>query len=151
ETEYLDWNAPEGEWKVLRYVSSSSGENLVLPSKYSAGPIVDHFDADATAFHFNYIIDRLQSVLGDLRETALKTLYMASYEARGFVWTPTLPDEFNSINGYDVKKFLPILFGEAQFSTETTANFKADFQRTLSELMIRNFYMKSKEVCNAHG
>ncbi|MEX0882811.1 MAG: glycosyl hydrolase [Cyclobacteriaceae bacterium] len=151
DTEILSWDAPVGEWKIVRYVSSNSGENLVLPSKYSAGPIVDHYDADATVFHFNYIIDRLQSVLGDLRETALKSLYMASYEARGFTWTPTLPDEFKEINGYDVKKFLPILFGEAQFAPETTANFNADFQRTLSELMIKNFYMKSKEVCNAHG
>ncbi|MDN3688517.1 glycosyl hydrolase [Cyclobacterium jeungdonense] len=151
ETEILDWEAPEGEWKIIRYVCSNSGENLILPSKYSAGPIVDHYDAEATAFHFNYIIDRLQSVLGDLRQTALKSLYMASYEARGFTWTPTLPEIFKAINGYEVKKLLPILFEEAEFSAETTANFRADFQRTLSELMIQNFYMKSKEVCHAHG
>lgn len=151
ETNFLDWEAPEGKWKIVRYVSSNSGENLILPSKYSAGPIVDHFDADATAFHFNYIIDRLQSVLGDLRQSALKSLYMASYEARGFTWTPTLPDEFKEINGYEVIKFLPILFEEAHYSQEATANFKADFQRTLSELMIKNFYMKSREVCHAHG
>ncbi len=151
ETETLDWDAPLGEWKIVRYVCSNSGENLVLPSKYSAGPIIDHFDAEATAFHFNYIISRLQSVLGDLGKTALKSLYMASYEARGFTWTPTLAAEFRRINGYDVRKFLPVLFGEAPFPVEVTARFKADFQRTLSELMIRNFYMKSKEICNAHG
>lgn len=151
QTEVLEWEAPEGEWKILRYVSSNSGENLILPSKYSAGPIVDHYDGDAAAFHFNYIIERLKSVLGDLRETALKSLYMASYEARGFTWTPTLPEKFMEINGYKVKKFLPLLFEEAQFSPDATANFKADFQRTLSELMITNFYMKSKEVANANG
>nr|MBI1229090.1 hypothetical protein [Cytophagales bacterium] len=151
EREVLEWNAPEGEWTIVRYVCSNSGENLILPSKYSAGPIVDHFDADATAFHFNYIIERLKSVLGDLRETALKSLYMASYEARGFTWTPTLQDKFQEINGYPVAKLLPLLFDDAQFSPETKANFKADFQRTLSELMITNFYMTSKEVANAHG
>lgn len=150
-TETLDWNAPPGEWKIIRYVCSNSGENLVLPSKYSAGPIIDHFDADATAFHFNYIISRLQSVLGDLRKTALKSLYMASYEARGFNWTPTLAYEFRRINGYDLRKFLPVLFGEIPFPAEVTARFKADFQRTLSELMIQNFYIKSREICNAHG
>ncbi|WP_339923810.1 glycosyl hydrolase [uncultured Cyclobacterium sp.] len=149
--EVLNWEVPEGEWKIVRYVSSNSGENLVLPSKYSAGPIVDHFDAEATAFHFNYIIDRLESKMGDLRQTALKNLYMASYEARGFNWTPTLPKEFQELNGYDIKKFLPILFEEVTLSQEATSAFKAGFQRTLSELMIKNFYMKSKEICNAHG
>ena len=151
QTELLEWEAPEGEWKIVRYISSNSGENLILPSKYSAGPIVDHYDADAAAFHFNYIIERLKSVLGDLRGTALKSLYMASYEARGFTWTPTLPEKFKEINGYDIKKLLPLLFEEVQYTPETTSNFKADFQRTLSELMITNFYMKSKEVANAHG
>ncbi|MFC4871025.1 glycosyl hydrolase [Negadavirga shengliensis] len=150
-TETLTWDAPAGKWKIIRYVCSNSGENLILPSKYSAGPIVDHYDAEATAFHFNYIIERLQSVLGDLRDTALKSLYMASYEARGFTWTPTLPTEFKNINGYDVTKFIPLLFDEVKFSDEAQANFKADFQRTLSELMINNFYIKSREVCNAHG
>jgi hypothetical protein len=149
--EVLNWEVPAGEWKIVRYVSSNSGENLVLPSKYSSGPIVDHFDADATAFHFNYIIGRLESALGDLRKTALKNLYMASYEARGFNWTPTLPREFQELNGYDIKKFLPILFDEIKLSEEATSAFKAGFQRTLSELMIKNFYMKSKEICNAHG
>src|SRR5690554_4144488 len=110
DTETLEWNAPDGDWKIIRYVSSNSGENLILPSKYSAGPIVDHFDADATAFHFNYIIDRLQSVLGDIRDSPLKSLYMASYEAKGFTWTPTPPEEFKAINGYEVVKFLPLLF-----------------------------------------
>ena len=150
-TEMLEWDAPAGSWTILRYVSSNSGENLILPSKYSAGPIVDHYDAKATAFHFNYIIERLQSVLGDLRQTALKSLYMASYEAKGFTWTPTLPEEFKGINGYEVVKFLPLLFEEVQFAPQTEASFRADLQRTISELMIKNFYMKSKEISNAHG
>lgn len=149
--ETLNWKAPAGEWQVLRYICSNSGENLVLPSKHSAGPIIDHYDAAATEFHFTYIINKLQSVLGDLRKTALKSLYMASYEMKGFTWTPTLPQEFRNVNGYDIAKFLPALFDDKLFSPQVQATFRADFQRTLSELMINNFYRKSKEVCNRHG
>jgi hypothetical protein len=152
KTEELDWKAPSGQWEILRYVCSNSGENLVLPSRHSAGPIVDHFDAAATDFHFMYIINRLKSVLGnDLRKTALKSLYMASYEAKGFTWTTTLPAEFKKINGYDIYKFLPALFNKDVFAPDVHAIFRADFQRTLSELMINNFYKKSREICNAHG
>ncbi len=152
ETGILEWNAPEGDWQVTRYICSNSGENLVLPSPESAGPIVDHFDAEATKFHFNYIIDRLKSVLGDdLSTTALKSLYMASYEAKGFTWTITLPQEFKQINGYDVYKFLPALFAEDVFKKQAEAHFRSDFQRILSELMINNFYVKSREICHQHG
>lgn len=151
KTEMLSWKAPAGDWEIQRFVCSNSGENLVLPSEHSAGPIMDHYDADATEFHFNYIINRLQSVLGDLRNTALKSLYMASYEMKGFTWTPTLPTEFRKINGHDIDKLLPALFTENIYAPEVHANFRSDFQRTLSELMINNFYRKSKVICNANG
>jgi len=149
--ELLTWNAPPGEWDIVRYVCSNSGENLILPSKNSVGPIVDHFDAEATEFHFLYIINKLQSVLGDLSSSALQSLYMASYEAKGFTWTTSLPAAFREIHGYDVVKFLPVIFDKEIFSTEVTAQFKADFQKVLSELMINNFYIKSKDICNAYG
>jgi len=116
KTEILNWNAPEGDWNIMRYVCSNSGENLVLPTKYSAGPIMDHYDAGATEFHFMYIINKLESVLGDLRGTALKSLYMASYEAKELTWTTTLPEVFKQINAYPVEKFLPAVF-DGNFST----------------------------------
>jgi hypothetical protein len=151
QTETLNWKAPSGEWDIFRFVCSNSGENLVIPSRNSAGPIMDHYDAAATEFHFMYIISKLESVLGELRKTALKSLYMASYEAKGFTWTNTLPDVYREINGYDVYKLLPVLFDENFFTPKVRADFKADFQRTLSELMINNFYKKSKEICNRYG
>src|SRR5690606_17804143 len=62
----LTWKAPKGNWEIHRYVCSNTGEQLLLPSPNSIGPILDHFDADATEAHFMYFIDRLQSRLGDL-------------------------------------------------------------------------------------
>lgn len=151
EKDLLQWQAPAGEWEIWRFVCSNSGENLILPSKHSAGPIMDHYDAEATEFHFGYIIERLKSVLGDLRQTALKSLYMASYEAKGFTWTTTLPQVFRELNGYGPEKLLPVLFADSLYPEATKAKFRADFQRTLSELMINNFYKKSGEICRSHG
>lgn len=151
ESEVLNWKAPAGRWDILRYVCSNSGENLVLPSKYSAGPTVDHYDAEAAEFHFTYVIEKLESVLGDLKKTALKSFYMASYEEKALTWTTTLPEMFRKVNGYGVEKFLPVLFTDDLFLPELSVNFKMDYQRTISELMINNFYKKSKEICNRHG
>ena len=150
-SERLEWDAPPGNWTIHRYVCSNSGENLKIPSANSAGPIVDHYDADATAFHFNYILEKLESVLGDLSQTALKSLYMASYEAKGFAWTTSLPLEFKRINGYEITKLLPALFNDSLFHQEIIANLNYHFYRTLSELMIDNFYKKSGEICHQYG
>jgi hypothetical protein len=75
---------------------------MVLPSPYSAGLTIDHFDSTAVRTHLMYIINRLKSVLGDFRSTALKSFYLASYEARGFVWSSTIPGEFVKLHGYNI-------------------------------------------------
>ena len=147
----LNWKAPSGDWEIHRYVCSNSGQELVLPSPQSAGLTIDHFDAEAVKTHLMYVINRLKPVLGDFRKTALKSFYLASYEARGFVWTSTLPKEFKKVNGYDIFKFLPSLFDKALFSEEVTKRVQTDFKKTLSELMINNLYKTSKEICNQYG
>lgn len=151
ETDELSWDAPEGNWEICRYVCSNSGQQVVRPSPQSAGLTIDHFDAEAVETHLMYIINRLQPVLGDFRNTALKSFYLASYEARGFVWTSALPSEFKKVNGYEIRKFIPSLFDPELFDEETTKKVQTDFKKNLSELMINNLYKKSKEICNRYG
>ena len=151
DKDQLNWEAPSGEWNIYRYVCSNSGQQLVLPSPHSAGLTIDHFDSTAVRTHLMYFINRLKPVLGDFQKTALKSFYLASYEARGFVWTSTLPREYKKLNGYDIYKFLPSLFDAELFSNATTKKLQTDFRKTLSELMINNLYKKAKEICNSHG
>ena len=149
--ELLSWKAPPGNWDIYRYICSNSGQQLVMPSPLSAGPTIDHFDSVAVQTHLMYIINRLKPVLGDFRNTALKSFYLASYEARGFVWTPTFPSEFRKINGYDICKLLPSLFDKELFDKETTGKVQNDFKKTLSELMINNLYRTARRICNSYG
>jgi hypothetical protein len=89
--------------------------------------------------------------LDDFSKCALKSLYLASYEVTGNVWTPSLPAEFQKLNGYDLSKFLPSFFYQELYDPETLKNFQADFKRTLSGLMIKNFYGTAKEIANKYG
>ncbi|MDF9799362.1 hypothetical protein OKW21_004625 [Catalinimonas alkaloidigena] len=147
----LEWEAPAGEWEVYRYVCSNSGEQLKLPSPNSMAPIIDHYDSAATRAHFMHFINKLQALLGDFENTALKNFYLASYEATGSVWTSSLPATFEAIHGYSIDKFIPALFDE-QFLAEATAQkFQQDFNKTLSHLITQNHYGKAREICNQYG
>jgi len=152
KTGRLNWDPPKGNYEVYRYVCANSGERLKLASENSDGPIIDHFDAKATAFHFNHIIGRLKTIIGeDFSKSPLKSLYLASYEALENLWTETLPEKFKELNGYEIEKYLPVLFNDGILDGDTPENLERDFQFTLSELMIDNFYRKAKEISNAHG
>jgi len=151
KNEVLNWKAPPGNWQILRYVCSNSGQQIVLPSPHSAGLTIDHFDSTAVRTHLMHIINSLIPVIGDFRKSALKSFYLASYEARGFVWTPTLPNVFKELNGYDIYKFLPSLYNKELFDSSVTAKVETDFKKTLSELMINNLYKVAKRICNSYG
>lgn len=147
----LDWKAPAGKWEIYRYICSNSGEQLIRPSQNSAGPILDHFDSTATEMHLMYFIKKLQPMLGDFSKTALKNLYLASYEAKEFAWTPSLPATFKKLNGYDIYKFLPAIYDKGLFDQKTSEQFDFDFSKTFSELMIHNHYRKAKEISNRYN
>jgi hypothetical protein len=152
KTETLTWLPKSGSWEVYRYICANSGEHLFLPSPNSVGPIIDHYDSLATAVHINYFIDRLKPLAGgDFSKSALKYLYLASYEATEFAWSAGLPAKFRSLNGYDVYKFIPALFSKKQYDPKLLENFRHDLRKTFSEMMIHNHYKKAKEICNANG
>lgn len=151
EKEMLNWNIPPGEWEVCRYVCSNSGEQLKYYSDNSAGPIIDHFDSSATRAHLMYFINHLKPALGDFTKTALKNFYLASFEATGLIWTPSLPAEFKKLNGYSILKYLPAIFDKKLFDSITTGRFAHDYNFAISELMIRNHYAKAREICHEYG
>lgn len=147
----LTWDAPKGDWEIYRFISSNSGEQLLRPSENSAGPILDHFDSTATRMHLMYFIERLVPLVGDLNQSALKYLYLASYEAKDFAWTSTFPEAFRKLNGYEVYPFLPGLVHPELYDEELLRRFSHDYLETFSELMINNHYAKAKEIGNDYG
>jgi hypothetical protein len=66
----LDWEVPPGDWKIMRFVCANTGLALVLPSPNSGGLAIDHFNPEATRYHFEYLLDKLHQELGDFKGTA---------------------------------------------------------------------------------
>jgi hypothetical protein len=147
----LTWDVPPGKWTIMRFVCTNTGQGLAIPSPNSKGLAIDHFSAEATRMHFEYLIDKLQSVVGPLRNTALTTMYLCSYELRGAVWTPDFIDQFKQRRGYDMTPYLPVLFGAKMASQELTERFEYDYRKTQGDLLVDAFYKTAAEVSHKHG
>jgi len=147
----LKWQAPAGQWVIMRFVCTNTGERLKVPSPSSDGLATDHLSREATLTFLTYLTDRLQTKLGDLSETALKYLYLASYEVRGSIWTPDLIEQFEGYRGYDMKPYLPTLSGSVVVSDEVTARFIYDYRKTLGDLLVDAYYRAAVEAARAVG
>lgn len=151
-SEVLHWSLPKGQWKIVRYICANSGKSLNSPSPNSNGLEINPLDSAATYSHFQYFINKLKPALGgDFNNSALRALYLASYENNDLLWTKDLPAEFKSQNNYDILKFVPAIFNPEIFDEKLINNFQFDFRKTISELMIKNFYKTAKNICNKNG
>ncbi len=147
----IRWDVPQGKWRVVRYTCIHSGQNGLTPSPATRKPALDMLDPDATEIHLKYLLDFMEKHMGDLGETALQYLCSDSYEFRGHKWTVEFPRFFRERYGYDIRPFLPAIFGYTVGTPDSTRRFLADYNNLVSDLTIENHYHKCVEVANSYG
>jgi hypothetical protein len=156
-TAYLDdrgvlkWQVPEGPWTLMRFVCANTGERLKVPSPQSDGLATDHFSSTATRRFIQTLTERLERKMGDLRGSAIKQLYLPSYEVVGAKWTPDFLAQFRHYRHYDMTPYLPVLAGCQVESDERTLRFLYDFRKTLGDLLVDAYYRTASETARAAG
>ncbi len=148
----IDISLPEGNWVLMRAVVTPLGQKMWMRSDRSNGFIMDHYAKKATKHHFEYIIGKLEERMGDLKESALERLYLASFEAEDYViWSPELPETFYEQHGYKIDPYIPALAGQKIVDNETTERFLYDYRFTVSEMFVNNHYRQASQICRDHG
>jgi hypothetical protein len=146
----LDWDAPAGGTRIMRFVASNTGQTLECPSPNSDGLIIDHLSREAATVDMTYILDRLLSVRKSLG--ALKTFMLDSYEVREAVdWTDDFIDAFRTRHGYDPVPYLPLLFDPAALDAGMGGRFLYDYRKTVSDLIIENHFRTVRDLLNKRG
>ena len=148
----LEWTPPEGTWRVVRFVCTNNGQELIASSPNSKGLFIDFLEPEATRFHFEYIIKKLGLIKGKNPGTALKTLDDDSMELHeGIQWTTKFREKFQEYNGYDPISWLPVLLGWTIKDSIESQRFQYDFNKTVSDLLIDSHYKTGNEVCAEYG
>ncbi|MDX2178984.1 MAG: glycosyl hydrolase [Bryobacteraceae bacterium] len=140
----LRWNAPAGQWTILRYVAMNTGERLKVASPKSDGWATDHLNPEATRAHLDYVIPRL-------RNTGVTNLYLPSYEVVGHIWSPGFLSEFRRLRGYDLTPYLPVVFGSSAGDREHTERVLFDYRKTMSDVLIGAYYRTALEQAAKAG
>jgi len=146
----LTWDVPAGEWVIARFITSNTGQGLMVPSPNSKGLMIDHLDAGAAETHFRHITDQILKTRTSF--DALRYLEVDSVEVRNETdWTGAFVDEFRQRRGYDPLPYLPALKGRTFADPQITARFLHDYRMTVSDLWIDGHYRAAAKFLNAHG
>ncbi len=148
----LTASLPTGKWRIEWYITANTGEPMIASTPNSVGPMIDHFNPEASTAHINFFIEKLEKALGKpIGESGLTYFYTDSYEVKGMLWTPAMLAEFEKRKGYSLVPYLPVFNGQVVADSNSTSRFLFDYNQVLSDLIIESHYQKTREICESHG
>ena len=157
----LNWDVPEGEWKVIAIWSAPSAEIPSLYANNEKGFVVDHFDKDKVLANYEYLFGQ-ETSLAPYYGNGLRAIFNDSYEFKADRhFTDNFIAHFKNLRGYDITPFLPVVFkpgndhvlGRYFFGhskpdfiySEEDWRIRHDYDATLSDLFIENFLENSND------
>lgn len=134
----LRWDAPPGDWLILRLGASLTGQTNGPAPADSTGLEVDKLDGARVA---RYLSEHLVRFGGtDAAPARFAALLSDSIEAGPQNWTDDLRARFTALRGYDPLPWLPTLTGRLIGSAAESDRFLYDYRRTLTELLASEYY-----------
>ncbi len=148
----LRWRAPPGQWTVLRFGWSLTGQTNGPAEAKDTGLEVDKLNPSAVHDYIEHYLSLYREAMQeDLGAANVQSLLTDSWEAGVQNWTPTLLDEFKTRRGYDPLPYLPVLVGRIVADASSSERFLWDFHRTLEEALADNHYGVIERVLHEHG
>ncbi|MBP9998598.1 MAG: hypothetical protein KBS67_05070, partial [Bacteroidales bacterium] len=143
----LDWDAPEGEWKIFRFGYNLIGHTNGPAVPEATGLEVDKLDADAVRRYYDNYFALYRDAGGNrFGPHGIQGLEIDSYESAKCTWTPALEQEFLRRRGYSLRPWMPVLTGQIVESADRSERFLFDWKQTLGELLAENHYDAVNEI-----
>ena len=136
---------PEGDYKIVCFVSGEYREHVLAPTRGAEGLVIDHNRKDAARLFFEHAGDPIVKKLG---KGAVKSFFCDSIEVSGHNWTDIMYEEFEKRRGYSLKPYIYALWGEIKGITDRV---RYDFHKTYGELTVENFFREMTDWCHEVG
>ena len=139
----LSWEAPPGEWRVLRFGASLTGQTNGPASPEATGWEVDKLDAEPVRRYFG-------TYLGLVGADLLDALLSDSIESGPQNWTGRIRERFTALRGYDPLPWLAALAGLVVGDAAASDRFLFDYRRTVGDLLVREYYATVADIARTH-
>jgi hypothetical protein len=145
----LKWEAPSGKWTVLRIGHVNTGKKNGPAPKEGTGWECDKLSEAGPKAHFAGYIGRLAE--GPLNGGLLNGMLMDSWECNTQTWTGNMEGEFDRLTKYQLRKWLPAVFGYIVGDPEITARFLRDWRGVIGSLFANKFYGGMAKLARENG
>jgi hypothetical protein len=145
EAGHLRWNAPAGNWKILRFSQAATG------ACNQWGIFSDAMNPEALDKLWEVTMAPLLREMSAEERRGIVGIEDDSWEGGTFTWTKNFPEEFRRRRGYDLIPYLPILAGANRAEAITRQQVERDYKLTISDLMADYHYGHLEKLCKENG
>ncbi|WP_316767331.1 glycosyl hydrolase [Pedobacter frigiditerrae] len=147
----LDWKVPAGNWTILRVGHTSTGQTNATGGA-AIGLEVDKFNSTAVKLQFNkWYGEALKRGGPEIASKVLSMFHVDSWECGSQNWSSNFKAEFLKRRGYDLTPYLPIMTGLPVQSASVSESFLYDVRKTISELVVDQFYKTLAALAKEKG
>ncbi|GLV26836.1 glycosyl hydrolase [Sphingobium sp. Cam5-1] len=158
----LDWTPPPGDWQIFVFRQYASDVGVLGAAGQGPQLILDHMNPQAFAAHAARVGDPLGNDPVGIRSTFVDSLELM----QDIQWGPELLQQFRKRRGYDLTPYLPFVvqpgwmqawnehWSPPYFDTansDVAERVRADYRRTVSDMMIEGFIQPFVAWNHAHG
>lgn len=147
----LTWDAPAGDWVLMRVGYTPTGETNHPAPASGRGLECDKLSTAALDTHWAGMMGPIVKDAGKLAGVTLNNCLIDSYEVGTQNWSPLFRQEFQKRRGYDPLPYLPVVSGCVIDSIEVSERFLWDLRRTICDLFADNYYGRLAEICHKNG
>ena len=147
----LNWKAPKGNWAVLRVGHTTTGHTNATAGG-GKGLESDKFNPEAVKLQFNsWYGEAIKHGGPEIAKKVLSAFHVDSWECGSQNWSPLFKAEFLKRRGYDLTPYLPIMTGLPVESAQVSEGFLYDVRKTISELVVDQFYKTLAKLAKEQG
>ena len=136
----LQWEAPAGNWTILRMGYQPTGRNNHPASYGGRGLEIDKMSSEAMDFFWKNHLDRVVDIAGDRIGKTSFAVNIDSYEVGHQNWNKDFAQAFEDAKGYDIRKLLPVVTGRVVENVEFTERVLWDYRKVVGDLITENYY-----------
>ena len=146
----LEWDAPPGDWTILRFGYTCTGARTSTNSDGWEGLSVDHLSPAAFDLFSKTVITPLVQTARSVGNS-VKYLQTDSWEMDLVSWTKDFPTEFKKYRRYDIWKYMPVLAGRIVENRNESNRFLHDFRKTIGDCVADNHYQLFYNLAHENG
>ncbi|TWT97671.1 hypothetical protein Pla108_18230 [Botrimarina colliarenosi] len=151
----LNWDAPPGEWLVMRFGHTSTGKRNATAGG-GIGLECDKLSDRAVRLQYDHWFGEARRQIADeIGDTAMRrvlgTLHLDSWECGAQNWTPDFAAEFAQRHGEDLKRWLPAMAGLPIESAGASERFLWNVRATIADLVAERFYGGLRQIADEEG